>query len=144
MHSMALPTQDFPEVSHLLEVREPGTKSIRYWLDRKDRIAVQPASIIDLFRSALPFGVVPANDNGHLRLDILGYDHDRKIAVVHVRDRADCFVCAVDPDQGVLTSQPVPVSVATNYISSRKSLKSTRRSIDVVDTVLKWLERKQA
>jgi hypothetical protein len=139
MHSMALPTQDFPEVSHLLEVRAPD-KSIRYWLDGKNRVALQPSSIIDLFRPALPHGVVPANDNGHLSLDVLGYDRERKIAVILGAN--SCFVCAVDPDQGVLTSRPVPVAVVTGYIGSRKFLNSIRRSVDLVDTVLKWVERR--
>lgn len=134
--------QHFPEVSDLLEIRTPD-KSIRYWLNRRYAVALEPTVIANLFLPALG-GYRLREEERRLidtDLDILGYEDNSRAALVHVRGTQDCFLCSFDPAAEVFTSQPVPFNDMLNFIGSRQFLRSVQRSIEVVARARQWLEK---
>jgi hypothetical protein len=134
--------QTFPEVSDLLEVRAPD-KSIRYWLNRRYAVAVEPTVIASLFLPALGSYILREEQRRLIStdLDILGYEEASHSALIHVRDTSDCFLCSFDPETEVFTSQPVPYHDMLNFIGSRQFLRSVQRSIEAVSRARHWLEK---
>ena len=134
--------QHFPEVSDLLEVRAPS-KSIRYWLNRRYAIALEPTVIASLFLPALGSYNLQEGQRRLIDtdLDILGYEEASRSALVHVRNTSDCFLCSFDPETEVFTSQPVPLNDMLNFIGSRQFLRSVQRSIEAVARARQWLEK---
>jgi hypothetical protein len=134
--------QHFPEVSDLLEIRTPD-KSIRYWLNRRYAVALEPTVIASLFLPAL--GSYSLQEEKRRLIDtdlnILGYEEEARSALVQVRNTTDCFLCSFDPETDVFTSQPVPLTDMLNFIGSRQFLRSVQRSIEVVGRARQWLEK---
>ena len=139
-------TETFPEVSGLLEVRIPDSqsRSIRYWLDSRYRVAIEPSDIVRLFLPALPGDLlshIPEIRNKTLAVDVLGYDPEGASAVLHVRNSPNCYLCSMDAVTGAFSSQRVPLAAVTGFISSRRSLRSVSRAIDVVGAARNWLSK---
>jgi hypothetical protein len=133
--------QHFPEVSDLLEVRTPD-KNIRYWLNRRYSVALEPRAIAALFLPALGSYSLPEGQRRLIDtdLDILGYEETSRSALIHIRNTPDCFLCSFDPETEGFTSQPVPLNDMLNFIGSRQFLRSVQRSIEVVARAARWLE----
>lgn len=134
----------FPEVSGLLEVRVPTTRSIRYWLDSRYRVAVEPSDIVRLFLPALPndtLSHIPDIRNKTLAVDVLGYDPEEASAVLQLRGSTYCHLCRFDAVTGAFSSRRVPLAAVTGFISSRKSLRSVSRAIDVVGAARNWVRK---
>ena len=95
--------QHFPEVSDLLEVRAPN-KSIRYWLNRRYSVSLEPTVIANLFLPALGSYLLQEGQRRLIDtdLDILGYEEVSRSALIHVRNTTDCFLCSFDPETEAL------------------------------------------
>lgn len=132
--------QYFPEVSGLLEVRAPS-KSIRYWLNRRNAVAVESDAVARLF---LPYLSGEAHGLKPTDINVLGYDAASHSALLHIRNTDTCLLCSLDTITGAFTREPVPLADMLGYIGSREFLRSVKRSIDVVGRARKWLRRERS